>query len=178
MRDRNPQLLSALALLCLPVPAVLAQPLAIPNPSFENLDAKTATPAGWTAWAQPNWAVYSLAAARTGAACVAITDDSDTQSQGLRSPRIPVTPGKTYRASVWISIERLTQGGFALYLEYWQGETRIADRAVSTDKLGDWTQLTLEYPAPPDATAATLLVYGSSATVGRAYFDDAALESP
>jgi hypothetical protein len=155
-----------------------APDVALPNAGFEDLDPATAAPRGWVAWAQPNWAVYSLAAARTGVACVAITDDSETVSQGLRSSRIPIAPGGTYRASVWVKVESLRQGGFALYLEYWQGQTRVANRSVSTATAPDWTPLSLEYPAPPDATEATVLVYAGSTTIGRAYFDDAALTAP
>lgn len=165
---------------CLALALLFAAPLAaadnlLPNPSFEELDPETAMPAGWTNWATPNTAVYTLAAARTGVASVAITEESDTVSQGLRSPRVPVEPGVTYRASAWVKIERLEKGGFALYLEYWQGPTRIQNRSVSTSHAPDWTELTLAYPAPDGATHATVLVYASSVTVGRAYFDDASL---
>ena len=162
-----------LALLCA-APFAAAENL-LPNPSFEELDPETAMPAGWTNWATPNTAVYTLAAARTGVASVAITDDSEAVSQGLRSPRVPVEPGVTYRASVWVSIERIEKGGFALYLEYWQGPTRIENKSVSTTRALDWVELALAYPAPAGATHATVLVYSSSVTVGRAYFDDASL---
>lgn len=155
---------------------VLAEQNLTPNASFEELDPDTATPKGWTNWATPNQAVYTLATARTGVACVAITDESAEVSQGLRSPRMAIEPGKTYRASVWLKIERVEKGGFALYLEYWRGPTRVADKSVYTSDAPDWRELTLAYPAPEDATEATVLVYGSSATIGRAYFDDASLQ--
>jgi len=147
----------------------------LPNASFEQLDTETARPEGWSAWAKPNYAVYTLAAARTGVSCVAVTDDDPKVSQGLRSPRVAIEPGGTYRASAWLKVERVTQGSFAIYLEYWAGGTRIANKAVGTAEAPDWRELTLAYPAPEAATEATVLVYGSSATVGRAYFDDASL---
>lgn len=164
---------AALALLCA-APLAAADNL-LPNPSFEELDPQTGMPAEWTNWATPNTAVYTLAAARTGVACVAITDDSEAVSQGLRSPRVAVEPGVSYRASAWVKIERIEKGAFALYLEYWQGPTRIENRSVSTARALDWVELALAYPAPAGATHATVLVYSSSVTVGRAYFDDAAL---
>ena len=43
----------------------------VPNHSFEELDPETAAPEGWTNWATPNFAVYTLATARTGVAAVA-----------------------------------------------------------------------------------------------------------
>jgi len=125
--------------------AAAAQEDALPNASFEQLDPETASPVGWTAWATPNYAVYTLAAARTGVACVAITDESPEVSQGLRSPRVPVEAGKTYRASAWLKIERAEAGGFAIYLEYWQGGQRIENKSAYVDKAEDWTELTLAY---------------------------------
>jgi len=147
----------------------------LPNASFEDLDPATRMPRGWASWATPNQAVFTLADARTGVASVAVTDDSPTLSQGLRSPRVPVEPGATYRAEVWVRIERIVQGGFALYLEYWTGPTRIADRSVFVSDAAGWHQLVLSYPAPAEATEATVLVYAASTTIGRAYFDDAVL---
>lgn len=178
---------SSRALLCLgviigfaaPCALAVAQGEGLPNGGFEQLDPETAAPAGWTAWATPNYAVYTLAAARSGVSCVAITDDDPKVSQGLRSPRLPVEAGKTYRASAWLLIERLEAGGFALYLEYWQGNERIENKSTYAEEAPEWKQLALAYPAPEGATHATLLLYGSSATVGRAYFDDASLtEAP
>lgn len=147
----------------------------VPNPSFELLDSTTAAPAEWTAWNTPNLAVYTLAAARTGVAAAAITDQCPRTSHGLRSPHVPVEAGTTYRASTWIHIEWVTSGAFALYLEFWQGGTRVWNRSVSTSDAPEWRKLALEGVAPAGATHATVLVYSTSATVGRAYFDDASL---
>jgi len=147
----------------------------LPDPSFEDLDAKTVCPAGWHPWAAENTAVYSLAAARTGLACAAVTDASPQVSQGLRSARVEVEPGRTYEASVWVYIEHAEAGGFSVYLEYWTGEARIADFSVGTDVVGKWMELRTARPAPAGARTATVLIYGSSATVGRALFDDACL---
>lgn len=163
------------ALIAAPGTLVRAQDEGLPNAGFEQLDPETATPLGWTPWATPNYAVYTLAAARSGVSCVAITDDDPTVSQGLRSPRMPVQPGKTYHASVWLLIERVQAGGFALYLEYWQGTQRIVNKSTYAEQAPEWKELSLAYPAPEGATHATVLVYASSATVGRAYFDDASL---
>jgi hypothetical protein len=145
------------------------------NPSFERLDPKNGCPADWRPYAPDNAAVYSLAAARTGVACAALTDGSPTGSQGLRSAPADIVPGRTYEASVWVYIERLEAGGFSLYLEYWVGDTRVADFSTGTGEVGKWVELRLAKPAPPGAKAATVLIYGSSVTVGRGLFDDASL---
>lgn len=155
--------------------ALAQEALEVPNASFETLDPDTSRPAGWTAWADPNYAVFTLADARTGVACVAITDDSPTVSQGLRSPRIPIEAGAAYEARGWVKIERAENAGFAIYLEFWQGPTRLANKAISTPRAADWTELAVRLDAPEGATEATVLVYGGSVAVGRAYFDDLSL---
>ncbi len=154
-----------------------AEPPAVPNGGFEQVDEKTGLPLGWTAWAAANTCAYTLALAHSGAACARVTDTSDTVSQGLRSPRVPVTPGSAYTASVWVHITDRQAGGFALYLEFWQGPQRLQDTSVSTEETGAWVQLQITATAPPDAESATLLIYGSSATSGEAYFDDAELST-
>lgn len=171
-----------LAVLCalLPAAIVTAQnPTAEDfNGSFERLDAATGLPAGWTPWAADNLSAYSLAMAHDGVACASVTDDSPKVSQGLRSPRMPIVGGETYTATGWVWITELQQSGFAIYLEFWRGNERVANYAVSTSECGRWVELKMEKAAPAEATAATVLIYGSSATVGHAYFDDLSLTGP
>lgn len=150
-------------------------PLTVANSGFETVDGASGLPLGWTAWAQPSLSAYTLAMAHSGVACARVTDDSVSVSQGLRCTPVPIEPGKTYEAAVWVKITALQAGGFALYLEYWNGSMRLQNSAVSTSTVGEWTQLKLRAPAPANAKEATLLIYGSSATVGEAYFDDATL---
>lgn len=156
--------------------AARAEPLQVPNADFEQVDGKTGLPLGWTAWAdQQNQCFYTLAAAHSGVACAVITDDSATVSQGLRSQPVAVEPGKTYAATAWVQIADLKAGSFAIYLEYWRGTTRVKDVSASCAEVGKWQPLQVSAQVPPTATAATVLIYGSSATVGTAYFDDLAL---
>ncbi|MEN6400516.1 MAG: hypothetical protein ABFD94_01090, partial [Armatimonadia bacterium] len=65
---------------------------------------------------------------------------------------------------------------FACYLEYWNGTERLLNKAASTSQVGDWTDLKVSAQAPAEATTATILIYGSSASIGVAYFDDATLK--
>ncbi|NPV48940.1 MAG: hypothetical protein HPY69_18520 [Armatimonadetes bacterium] len=161
-----------------PATATLADgAVAVPNAGFEDVDEKTGLPLGWTAWAANNTCAFTLAMAHSGVACARVTDTSSTVSQGLRSPRVPIAPGSAYSATAWVRVTELQAGGFALYLEFWRGDQRIQDTAVSTTRAGEWTQLRVDGTAPPDADSATLLVYGGSATVGEAYFDDIALSA-
>lgn len=147
------------------------------NGGFEQLDARTGLPAGWTLWnASRNLTAYTLAAAHSGVAAACVTDDNATDSQGLRSPRVPVTAGQTVLATGVVLIDDLTAGGFAIYLEFWRGDQRLANFSASTTERGRWVELKLQQAVPADATEATVLIYGSSATIGRAYFDDVQMQ--
>jgi len=155
-----------------------AQPAA-PQPAnggFEQLDGLTGLPAGWTLWNPGrNLTAYTLATAHSGVAAASVTDDSATESQGLRSPRAPVTAGQTYLATGQVWITELQAGSFALYLEFWRGGERLVNNAASTVERGRWAELKVQQVAPPGATEATVLIYGGSATIGHAYFDDVSL---
>jgi Carbohydrate binding domain len=145
------------------------------NPGFEQVDEKTGVPLGWTPWAANNQAFFTLAAAHSGVAAALLTNDRLNNSQGLRCRRVPISPGKSYQASAWVKITTLQAGGFSLYLEYWAGPQRVKDVAVTSSQVGDWTLLKVSAQAPPEAGEATVIVYGSSGTVGTAYFDDVAI---
>ena len=160
----------------LPVPGGPALQDTVLNPSFEQVAEATGLPVDWDPWHTPSAAAYSLADARTGVACVAVLDEGADVSYGLRCQPVKIEPGATYRASAWVKILRLEQGGFAVYLEFWRGGRRVADTARSLEQAEDWAQIVVENAAPEGAEAATVLVYSSSATVGHALFDDAALE--
>ena len=162
------------------LPAILAGaqpgPRVPANGSFEALDVATGLPAGWTLWnPSHNLCCYTLAMAHDGVAAASVTDDGPVESQGLRSPRAAIVAGQTYRATAYVWITDLQAGSFAVYLEFWQGDQRVLDRAVSTAQCGEWVELNVSGTAPAGAREATVLIYGSSATVGHAYFDDVSL---
>lgn len=150
------------------------------NGGFEELDGRTGLPAGWTVWNNTrNLGAYTLATAHSGVAAASLTDDNSTDSQGLRSPRVPVVGGRTYLATAWVWITQAQAGSFAIYLEFWKGPERLANFSAATGDLNRWVELKLRQAAPAEATEATVLIYGSSATVGHAYFDDVSLiEAP
>ena len=146
-------------------------------PSFEQVAEATGYPVHWLpVWGKPTSCAYTLASAKHGVASALITDDRDDVSHGLRSVHTKVMPGRWYEATVSVRIAECKQGGFALYLEFWnQAKVRGLHKAVSTDRKGEWQQLKVRLKAPADAAYATVLIYGGSVTVGRAYFDCASL---
>jgi len=146
------------------------------DPSFEEVVEATGLPAGWNAWTEPSAAAYSLADARSGVACAAILDESPEVSYGLRSDRVRVEPGATYRASAWTKILGGEKPGAAVYLEFWAGSQRIENYSKGISEAAEWTQISVEHVAPEGAEAATVLIYAASTTVVHSLFDDAALE--
>ena len=144
--------------------------------SFEEVVEETGLPAGWNPWHEPPQAAYSLADAVSGVACAAIVDDSSEVSEGLRSDRVRIEPGATYRASVWTKILGGEKPGAAVYLEFWQGNARIENYSKGLSDAPEWTQISVEHVAPAEAETATVLIYAASTTMVHSLFDDAALE--
>jgi hypothetical protein len=168
----------SLVLLSLAGPLALAQAGGrVPaNGSFEQLDAATGQPAGWIIYNPVhNLCSYTLTMAHDGVAAVSVVDDDPVASQGLRSPRTPIVAGKTYQATGYVWIKDVQVGGFAIYLEFWQGDQRVFDKSVAASKVGEWVELKVEGTAPAGAKDATMLIYGGSTTIGHAYFDDLTL---
>lgn len=166
----------ALALLSVAAAAGADEANLLTNPSFEQVDEATGCPLHWSRWTKTSCVAYTLARARDGVASALITDRDGRMGHGLRSAAVKVTPGTWYEAEVHVRIADREQGGFALYLEFWNAAgVRGLHKIVSTEAVGRWTRLTARLQAPPDAATATVLVYGSSVTIGAAYFDQAAL---
>jgi len=149
----------------------------LPSPGFEQVDEATGYPLHWQpVWGKPTTCAYTLAKARTGVAAALITDGGKLESHGLRSEHVGVKPGRSYEATVFVRIEGGSNPSFALYLEFWNSaKVRGLHKAVGTSQTGGWRCLRVRLKAPPDAHTATVLIYGGSTTVGKAYFDDAAL---
>jgi len=146
------------------------------NGGFEQLDGRTGLPVGWAVWhPERNLTTYTLAVAHSGVASACVTDDNATDSQGLRSPRVAITGGRAYLATAYVWVSELKAAGFAIYLEFWRGDQRLANTAISTSEAGKWVELKVQATAPAEATEATVLIYGSSATIGQAFFDDVSL---
>lgn len=169
----SPLLLIIGALLGAGEPAVHDE---LAHPSFEQVTEDTGLPVGWHPWSQPSAAAYSLADARSGVACAAILDTSAEASHGLRSDRVRVRPGATYRAGVWTKILGGERPGAAVYLEFWRGNERIENKSKGISEAPDWTQISVEWTAPEGAETATVLIYAASSTMVHSLFDDATLE--
>lgn len=140
-----------------------------PNPGFELV--ANGKPTDWIAYnaQQPYESATDLAYA--GTYSVKLTNPSS--SAGLRSAKMPVTPGTVYEASVQsYNVDKASE----LYLEFWnsanQRITPVSTKANRT--VGQWADIRIRQQAPANAAYATLLLYLSSANTGTAYFDEAA----
>jgi len=177
--------LLSIVLLALAVVAVSTGPLAsaatiaVPNSSFEEGVTEDGAPRGWPE--RFGRAVFgdsvtvSQERAVDGRHSVKIEDRLPDAGLGVRSARIPATPGRRYTATVQVFIE---QGNSQLYLEFWNDAgTRIYYVTTTENRTGEWHTLTASAVAPEGATAITLLLYGNIPNTGVAYFDVATLES-
>lgn len=146
--------------------------LQILNPGFEKVNAD-GTPQQWT---QQNPALPATASellVRTGNRSARLVDPDAASPLGLRSSKMPVTPGTGYEAKInFYAIA----GTPSMYLEFWNsGGQRISTQIQSSSVRNEWTEMSLQGTAPATAVAATILIYGSGSNVGTTYFDDASL---
>ncbi|WP_158301730.1 OmpL47-type beta-barrel domain-containing protein [Paenibacillus mesophilus] len=111
---------------------------------------------------------------RGGSSSVKLVDSSATSSTALRSVKMPVTAGQTYKASVY---SYNVQGVSQLYLEFWDGNNNYTQIFTGTNStLNQWGQITVSGVAPAGTVYASLRLYLHVANIGTAYFDDASFE--
>ncbi len=87
---------------------------------------------------------------------------------GYRNVNIPVTPGIMYP----LKRCNLTEGDCQIYVEFWNGSTRLPVNDIFTFNSNEWTTATLNAVAPEKAQTMTILLYQTTANAGTAYFDN------
>lgn len=139
------------------------------NSDFEDVD-EDGKPAQWTELVEDQTSESSTEEAYSGDYSAKIINHST--GAGLRSEKIPVDPGVLYEASV---MSYNMDDGSELYLEFWDSNNnRITPVGIEANYLQeDWSNITIQQEAPPNAVEATLLLYLSSKNQGTIYFDDA-----
>lgn len=148
----------------------------IENCSFEEPLGSDGTIPGWTPFANGAWMSLVREHATDGQWALKISDQSPSQSVGMRSKPVPVTPGARYGVITDVFVE---SGWAMLYLEFWNAQGKRIESAVkatSTSVTGQVVQLIVENTAPAEAVTVTVLVYCSMPNQGVAYFDNIYLE--
>ncbi|MBO0882599.1 MAG: hypothetical protein J2P17_20160, partial [Mycobacterium sp.] len=147
----------------------------LPNPGFEEVVNNL--PSNWSPFnaASVPYIATATDQVHAGTRSVRLSDPATNTGPGLRSARIPVTAGESYRASV---LSFNVAGTSELLLEFWNSAGSRVSVVVADNKVvGSWEQLTVLGTAPSTAVRATVLLYLTTQNVGSAYFDDAALAS-
>ncbi len=119
-----------------------------PDPDFEsNPNASYYTNGNGTfSWASDQ--------ARSGSHSLKIaSSDSSSMSRWMSlTSLIPVTPGRAYTASVWLKTAGVSDAHLSAVL--WSGGTALGtDDSQVLSGTQDWTQLGLQFTAPPGATS-------------------------
>jgi hypothetical protein len=133
----------------------------------------------------PNWNYYGPAnttgnivqvtqeKSLSGTSSLKIDKSSTSNSLGVTSDRVTVTPGCTYTAT---SNVYLQSGGTIMYLRFYDSAGRQisgADVTASvTSPLNQWNQLSAEGIAPSTAAKAEILLYVPVSTKTMLYYDD------
>ncbi len=144
----------------------------IHNPSFEEKEANNVV--GWKsrAWhgeANCHWQVESPG--RTGGSCVSI--HSDQGSDAAWTAIVSVKTNTFYRLSGWIKT-RAVRGATGALLNI-QNLQQVRTRSLTGTQ--DWTELsTIFYAGPVSQIEINCLFGGWGDSVGKAWYDDIALE--
>lgn len=166
--------------LCLFFPAfAFAEPIHVPNASFEDGLADNGLPVGWPSLFSVKEYGREITLSDKRAFkdrySICINDPSDRVSAGLRSASIPATEGLIYTAQVHAYVE---SGSGQLYLEFWDDQGERIDRGIaSASPTGGWTPVQIAQQAPKGTTSITLLLYAHLANTGVAYYDEVSLEA-
>jgi hypothetical protein len=135
-----------------------------PNPDFESDPGATYYTNGTASF---SWAT-DQAHSGTHSLKIAATDGSMSRWMS-KTTIIPVTPGKTYTATVWL---KTSNGNGDLSLTFWENGT-YADTDSSQSTSGGWTQVTARGTAPAGATSVRLELRYTGP--GSMWADDVAL---
>ena len=132
----------------------------------------------WRFTDDPGMTTLSAQAAHSGGEGLRIVDNSAEAGSSALSARVPVTPGRGYRLTLWARIA-LGQG-LGVYVRYYAaGQDAPLSRAnldISPTP-GGWKQFELESAAPPKASLAEVWVHSYAANQVSADIDDVTLES-
>ncbi|MBD2864260.1 heparinase II/III domain-containing protein [Paenibacillus oceani] len=142
------------------------------QPKNQDFESQTnGKPSDWTIY--DNNQLYQTSTEQVYAGTYSAKITNLTLSAGLRSSKIPVTPGQNYEASV---MSYNVDTNSYLYLEFWDaaGKRLTPVSTKVNDTRGQWARTEIRAAAPAGAVAATLLLYLSSANKGTTYYDEAA----
>lgn len=144
------------------------------------------TGSGWSVWSareevRPR-AFVDSAVSRSLADSLAVYGNSNASAYGGWERAIPnIKAGQWYRLAAWYRTA-------AVAAENWQVVARLdwrkadgnragqPDYAWQARREGEWTRLTVEAPAPADASGVTLQLYLANAPLGTVWWDDLSLE--
>lgn len=144
-------------------------------------------PEGWTAWsARPETAprmYIDKTVSRNGGSSLCISGNSNVAGHGGWERLIPgVKGGNWYRFAGYYRSEGVPQENWQIVARLdWRNaagnRTGQPDYVYRTSREGAWTRVTVDAPAPPEATGVNLNLYLSNAPLGTVWWDDVAFEA-
>lgn len=124
---------------------------------------------GLTNWVDRAESTIDTSDKHSGNAALKLTDTSATASKNV-ALKVPVTPGKTYKLSVWTKLLS-GKGGYA-------GVCNIGDATVypTIDQSGEWARSVVTVTIPEGITTATIEIGSSVGAVVTFLVDDVVFE--
>lgn len=164
-------ILKPVALSCLLLTSLTAETLLdLPNPGFED-QLK-----GWHSSNKMSTAIPE--AARQGNFGLHVNDETTKDGSGLRSARLPVTPGKAYAVRFWANVQD-DKGVIGIYVEFADANKKMITSEKNKNQLiflvpkaKDWTQYTFVNKAPENAAFINIWIHSMRGSVFKGSFDD------
>ena len=160
------------ALLLTPcAPSLAQEPLFTQD--FEAPVAREGLPESWTHFTDLETIEVSTEQAHSGEQSLKLVDDSEELAVGLRSGRVPVTPGEY----CWVRYAYLGEPGNhqAVYVEFWTaegGRPETKFRNWQTRGTGEWELGLRRVKVPEGAATVTIHLNSYSTNVATGYWDD------
>lgn len=143
--------------------------------SFEQV-GQGQLPDDWSIFSRAGVMVVTDHESREGRQSLWFANDDNTNSLGVRSPKLPAEPGEIYYTEAWWLGEDENNG--MIYLEFWNDQDQRIEGGISIFRCsgaGEWTRGGGTARAPEGTVAVTVLLYSGVAMTTEGYFDDVVL---
>ena len=143
---------------------------------FEAMGKAGSIPDGWRHFTALRTVAPSTEFAHGGTYALKLVDEDGKQAVGLRSPQIPVEPGRQCVATCWYYGEK--QNNQAVYLEFWnEAGKRVDATSFSCLGQGRWRRVIARAVAPEGSAALTVHFNSYSTNTATGWFDDLTVHS-
>lgn len=120
-------------------------------------------------WIIPENAFLQSQIAKAGKA-MKIKDDSDTAPVHIKSPYIPITPGKTYTTTVDMLL--ISGDAIYVYLKFFDADNKEIKSSSTSTTEQEWREVSVVAGAPAEAVTCRVFLVTNKVTIAEGAFDN------